>query len=141
MDANQTDGEKAWRQLHKNAGSPWGNNPQSSNCTATNHPSRKLSKLDEAGMQDTTGEVGTSSSVMYSYGPLHMDEQKQYDQLEPTYSSSVLIRDVALETCRKHWMIGRDGERRSGIFVLMVWQDDDDDLSINSAIQNFQIST
>ena len=28
--------------------------------------------------------------------PLHIDEQRQDDQLEPTYSSSMLIRDVAL---------------------------------------------
>ena len=30
----------------------------------------------------------------------HMAEQKQGDQLEPTYSSSVRIRDVALRTCQ-----------------------------------------
>ena len=33
-------------------------------------------------MQDTAGEVGTSSLVMYSYGALHMAEQKQDDLLE-----------------------------------------------------------
>ena len=38
-------------------------------------------------MQDTAGEERTSSEVMYSYGPLHMAEQKQDDQLEYTYSS------------------------------------------------------
>ena len=27
---------------------------------------------------------------MYSYGPLHMDEQKQDDQLEHTYSSNCM---------------------------------------------------
>ena len=46
-------------------------------------------------MQDTAGEAGTSSYVMFSNGPPHMAEQKQGDQLEPTYSSSVRIRDVA----------------------------------------------
>ena len=34
---------------------------------------------------------------MYFYGPPHMAEQKQDDQLEHTYSSSVRIRDVALK--------------------------------------------
>ena len=29
-----------------------------------------------------------------------MDEQREDDQQEPTYSSSVPIRDVALGTCR-----------------------------------------
>ena len=37
----------------------------------------------------------------------HMTEQNQGDQLEPTYSSSVRIRDVALRTCQKQWTIGR----------------------------------
>ena len=54
-------GEKAWRQLHKNAPSPGGNTPQGNNYTATFLPSRKLSKLDEPDMQDTAGEAGTSS--------------------------------------------------------------------------------
>ena len=35
-------------------------------------------------MQDTAGEAGTSSQVMYSYGPPHMAEQKQEGQLEHT---------------------------------------------------------
>ena len=38
-------------------------------------------------MQDTAGEAGTSSYVMYSYGPPHMAKQKQDDQHEHTYSS------------------------------------------------------
>ena len=33
-------------------------------------------------------------------------DQKPGDQLEPTYSSSVRIRSVALRTCRKRWTIG-----------------------------------
>ena len=41
--------------------SPGGNTPQSSSCTATYFPSRKLSKLDEPDMKDTAGEAGTSS--------------------------------------------------------------------------------
>ena len=78
-------------------------------------------------MQDTAGEAGTSSYVMFSYGPLHMAEQKQDDQHEPTYSSSVRIRDIVLRTYQKRWTIGRSGERVSGISVLVARQDDDDD--------------
>ena len=48
---------------------------------------------------------------MHSCGPLHMDEQRHDDQLEPTYSNSVSIRDVGLRTSRKQWTIGRGGER------------------------------
>ena len=59
---------------------------------------------------------------MYSCGPLHMDKQRQF---EPTYSSSVPIRDVALRTWRKQWMIGRGGERGSGISVLIARHDND----------------
>ena len=64
---------------------------------------------------------------MYSYGPPHMAVQKQDDQHEHTFSSYVRIRDVVLKTCQKRWMIGRSGERGSGITVLAARHDDDDD--------------
>ena len=64
---------------------------------------------------------------MYSYGPPHMAEQKQDDQLEHTYSSYVRIQDVAPKTCLGRWTLGRSGERGSGISVLAAWHDDDDD--------------
>ena len=100
--------------------------PQRSSCTATYHPSRKLSKLNVPYMQGTAGELGTSSWVMYSCGPLHMDDQRQDDQLEPTNSSSVPIWDVALRTCRKQWtIIGMGAERGSWISVLIARHDDD----------------
>ena len=55
------------------------------------------------------------------------DQEKQDDQHEHTYSSYVRIRDVALKTCQKRWMIGRSGVRGSGISVLVARHDDDDD--------------
>ena len=64
---------------------------------------------------------------MYSYGPPHMVERKQDDQLEPTFSSYVRIRNVALKTCQKRWTIGRSSERGSGISVLAARHDDDND--------------
>ena len=64
---------------------------------------------------------------MYSCRPLHMDDQMQDVQFESAYSSSVPIRDVALRICRKQWTIGRCGERRPGISVLIARHDDDDD--------------
>ena len=76
----------------------WKKFPQSSSCTATDHPSRKLSKWDEPDTRDTAGEVGTNSWVMYSCGSLYHDEQRQDVQLEPLHSSSVPIRDVALRS-------------------------------------------
>ena len=60
-------------------------------------------------------------------GTPHMDEQKQDDKLENTYSNYVRILDVALKTCQRRWTMGKSGERGSGISVLAAWYDDDDD--------------
>ena len=64
---------------------------------------------------------------MFSCGPLRMDKKRQDNQLEPTYSSSMPIRDVALKTYWKQWTIERNGERRSGISALMARHHDDDE--------------
>ena len=56
-----------------------------------------------------------------------MEKQRQDDQHEPTYSSSVPIRDVALQTCRKQWAIERGGEKGAEISVLIARHDHDDD--------------
>ena len=61
----------------------------------------------------------------------HMAKQNQDDQLEHTYSSYVRIRNVALRTCQRGWMIGRSGERVSGISVLAARHDDDSKLFSN----------
>ena len=79
----------------------------------------------------------SSSKVMYSYGPFHIAEQKQGNQLEPTYCSSVRFRSVVLRTCRKRWTIGKGGQRESGISVLMVRQDDDDEPFVNNFCFNY----
>ena len=63
---------------------------------------------------------------MYSCGPPHMNVQEWDDQHELTYSSYVRTRDVTLKTCRRRWMIGRNGERRSGISAQAARHDDDD---------------
>ena len=61
---------------------------------------------------------------MYTYGHLHMAKQKQDNQLELTYSSYVRTQDVTLKTCQRRWIIGRSGERGSGISVLAARHDD-----------------
>ena len=53
-----------------------GSTPQSSSCTNTYHPSRKLSKFNEPDMRDTAGEVGASFIIDVL---LHMDEKRQDD--------------------------------------------------------------
>ena len=55
----------------------------------------------------------------------HMAKQKQDDQLEATYSSSVRIWDVVLRTYQKRWIIGRSGKRGLGISVLAAQHDDE----------------
>ena len=109
--------------------SPGSNTLQSSSCTATYLPSRKLRVRLKVRLTRHAGHCWRSRDELISvllWTPPYMAKQKQVDQLEPTYSSSVRIRDVALRTCQKRWTIGRSGERGSGISVLVAWQDDDD---------------
>ena len=47
-----------------------------------------------------------------------MDEQKQDDQQEPTYNSSVLIQDTALKTYREQLMIEKGSKGGSGKSML-----------------------
>ena len=77
-------------------------------------------------MWDTAGEIGMNSYVTYSCGPLHMDEHRQEDQLEPIYNSSVPIREVALTTYWEECVIEMGHGRGSGRSVLVVRDDDDD---------------
>ena len=76
------------------------------------------------------------SEFDFCYGPPHMAKQKQDDQPELTYSRYVRTQDVILKTCRRRWMIGRSGERGSGISVLAAQHDDDDDLIVIIALIN-----
>ena len=49
-----------------------------------------------------------------------MDKQRQNDQLERTYNSSVPIQNVALKTYRRRWKIDKGGGIGSGLSVLIV---------------------
>ena len=77
---------------------------------------------------------------MYSSGPPHMAKQKLDDQFEHTYSSYVRIRDISLKTCQKRWMIGRSGERWSGISMLAARHDDDDE-SAKKEVESHTVGT
>ena len=72
------------------------------------------------------GHCWRSRDELISYVLLWTHEQRLDNQLKPTYSSSVPIRDVALKTYQKQWTIGRGGERESRISVLIAQHDDDD---------------
>ena len=56
-----------------------------------------------------------------------MDDQRQDNQLEPPYNSSVPVQDVVLKTYWKRWTIDKGDRRGSGKSVLMARHDDDDD--------------
>ena len=56
-----------------------------------------------------------------------MDEQRQGDQLEPIYNSSVPIQDIALKTSQEQWTMETGGERGSGRSMLAALYNDDDD--------------
>ena len=110
--------------------SPEGSTPESSSCRAIYYPSRKLSiqvrRTRHAGHY--WGSRDNLISDVLPWAPV--DEQKQDDQPESTYNSSVPIRDVAPKTCQKQWTIGRGGEKGSVIPLLMAWHDDDDNIYI-----------
>ena len=72
---------------------------------------------------------------MYFRGPLHTDEERLNDQLEPIYNISVPIQDAAWKTSPEQWTIETCGERRPGRYVLAVWHD------VDESIQGFDLLT
>ena len=55
-----------------------------------------------------------------------MDEQRQDDQLELIYNSSVLKQDIDLKTFWEQWMI-ETGDKRGSLRSVLVAQHDGDD--------------
>ena len=64
---------------------------------------------------------GSFKNVTYKLGIY-----ESYNMYKNTYSSYVMIRDVAQKTCQRRWTIGKSGERGFGISVLAARHDDDD---------------
>ena len=50
---------------------------------------------------------------------LHMDEQRQDNQLKPIYNNFVSIQDIVLNTSRERWMIVMGGERGLGRWLYI----------------------
>ena len=127
MDANKTLGEKAWRQLQKNAVSNIEQvqvavpKKSASIRPFTTHHENHPSQLDQTCGTECWRSRDKLISDVLLWTPL---------KLVPTYSSSVPIRDVALKTYRKQWTVEKDGEKGSGISVLMTWHDKDEDIYI-----------
>ena len=123
LDANKTAGEKARRQLHKNAAS---NSEQV--LEATPHKARTIRPSTSHHENYPSQTNQTCRTLLEKQGRAHKwctpmptstyGRAKRDDQLERTYSSYVRIQDVALKTCQRRWTIGRSDERGSGISVL-----------------------
>ena len=64
---------------------------------------------------------------MFSYWPLHTDEQVLDDKLEPNYNTSVRTQDVVYKICQKRLMIVTNVGRDSGKSGLATRHDDDGD--------------
>ena len=79
----------------------WQQHPSKIQLYGHQPPIMKSIQVRRTRPQDTAGEAETSSYVMYSYGPPHMADQKQDDQLDHTYGSYERVWDVALKTCRR----------------------------------------
>ena len=71
-------------------------------------------------------QLGQGSICNNSSFCVRFFESTVLGDLELTYSNYVRTQDVTLKTCRRRWMIGRSGERGSGISVLAARHDDDD---------------
>ena len=129
MDAYEAAGKEAGRKLYKNVESSI-----KQVLAITPHETPTIRTLAPHHKNYTSSTNQTRRTLLEKQGrahkrctpvdPPHMDVQEWDDQHEPTYSSCVRTRDVTLKTCRRRWMIGRNGERRSGISAQAARHDD-----------------
>ena len=126
MDANLAAGEKAWRQLHKNAAS---NIEQVLDASPNKAAAvRPLTARHENYPNQTNR---TRRTLLEKWGGAHkwctpIDPFTWPSKSKATSSNlHTAALCVALRTDRKWWMTGRGGEKGSGISVLMARQDDE----------------
>ena len=117
--------EKIWRQLHKNAVST-----VKQVLEAAPHKAVAVRPLTTHLENYSSQTNQICGALLEKWGQTQkqctpVDEQKQEDKVEPTYNSSALIQDVALEICRKRRTIKTSGGRGSGKSVLAQGHDDD----------------
>ena len=131
LDANKTAGEKLdgnyTRMLRAILNKSWRQYPTKHQLYGHLPPIRKTIQVRRS---RHAGDCWRSRDELISDVLLwtpHMAVQKQDDQLEHTYSSSLRTRDVTLKTSQRRWTIERSGERGLGISVLVTRHDDDDD--------------
>ena len=98
------------------------------NKSCKQHPTKHLtSHLSKTNRWGTTGEIRKNTEATFSYGLLYMDLPVLTDQLRLTYITSVWTHDADLKTSQEQWMIGMDGKKELGNFMLSACLDTDDD--------------
>ena len=131
MDAYEAAGEEAGRKLHKNVESSI-----KQFLATTPHETPTIRTLVPHHKNYTSSTNQTRRTLLEKQGRAH----KRCTPVDPHSwmcksgttstnlhtSSYVRTRVVILKTCRRRWMIGRNGERRSGISAQAARHDDDD---------------
>ena len=120
-------GEKAWRQLHKNAASCIEQILEATlHKTAAVWPPTLITKSIQVRQIRHVGNCWRSKDGLISDILLWTPSHGQA-KVEPMYNSiykrSVLIQEVAWRTSQKWWTIGTGGKRGSGRSVLTVQHD------------------
>ena len=91
-----------------------------------------LMSLAKWEMQTAWSRIWTRVPVFISF-----DNNYKYQCFifeNPNIFCILRTQHVILKTCRRRWMIGRSGERGSGISMLAEWHDDDDEHLIYPSI-------
>ena len=131
MDSNKTAGEEARRQLHRNAASY-----REQVLAATPHKTQPVRPPASYHENYSSKTNQTCTTLLEKQGRTHQwcaPMDPAYGQAKAGRPAQTYIQqlcedmDVALKTCQKRWMIGRSGERGSGISVLAARHDEDDD--------------
>ena len=114
LDGNYT------RMLQAIVNKSWRQHPTKQQLCGHQPPITKTIKIRQT---RHTGHCRRSRDELISDVPLWTPSHERA-KAGRTYSSSVLIRGVALRICRKQWTIGKRGEKGSGISVLIARHDD-----------------
>ena len=114
LDANETTGKEARRQLHKNAArnieqvlAATPNKAPTIRPPVSHHENIKVRRTRHAGHCWRSRDELISDVLLWTptYG------RAKAERPAGTYSSYVRIRDVALKTYQRRWTMGRSGER------------------------------
>ena len=130
MNTKKRHREKARWEPHKNTADtlekcPGSSTSQNSSRTAICFPSNKLSKEDKQDMHGTAGETRTNSCNVLLWTLVHRHASVGWP-LKTNLHQFCVDTGFKLEKQPEWWMIGMDGKRESGNYMLSAWNDDYD---------------